>query len=98
MSDTRDRTEPGPPDSVYDRRVRPRGVLPRRLQTWVMLAVAAALLIVIAVTGHTTAPRRSVDTSAPSSAPSALPPERLRKYQEQLAEQEARLRQELAEA
>lgn len=87
--------EPGP---LRDHRVTPRGVLPRHLQTWAMVAVAAAMLVVIVVTGHPNAPRRPADASSSPSTASALPPDRLRRYQEQLTEQEARLRKELADA
>jgi type IV secretion system protein VirB10 len=94
-----DRT-PAPVDSgtVLDRRVKPRGVLPRHLQTWAMVAVAGALLIVIVTTGRPSAPRRQADAASSSATASALPPDRLRRYQEQLTEQEARLRKELADA
>jgi type IV secretion system protein TrbI len=87
-----------PRDTILDRRVKPRGVLPRRLQTWATLIVAAAMLLVIVLTGRSSAPRRNVDATAPATNPSALSPERLRRYQEELARQEARLKQEMAEA
>jgi type IV secretory pathway VirB10-like protein len=83
---------------VNDRRVKPQGVLPRRLQTWAMLIVAGALLLVVFVTGHSNLPRRPADLAAAPSSASSLSPERLRRYQEQLAEQEARIRRELADA
>jgi type IV secretion system protein VirB10 len=84
-------------DLVRDRRVRPRGVLPRHLQTWVMAGVAAAMLVIIVITGRPAPARRPSDASPAPASTSSLPPERLRRYQEQLAEQEARLRQELAD-
>jgi hypothetical protein len=91
--------EPGTqPGTLLDHRVTPRGVLPRRIQTWAMVAVAGAMLLVIVITGRTNPPRRPADPSSPAAAASALPPDRLRRYQEQLAEQEARLRKELADA
>jgi type IV secretion system protein VirB10 len=93
-----DPIQPPPREPVRDRRVKPSGVLPRRLQTWAMLAVAAGVLLVIFVTGRQPAPKRPSDGLSASSAASALPPDRLRRYQAQLTEQEARLRQELAEA
>ena len=85
-------------DTILDRRVKPRGVLPRRLQTWAMLIVAGAMLLVIVLTGRSAAPRRTADTTAPATNPSALSPDRLRRFQEDLARQEARLKQEMAEA
>lgn len=85
------------PAALLDRRVTPRGVLPRHLQTWAMVAVAVAILLVIVITGRPNSPRRPADRTSLTVA-SALPPDRLRRYQEQLAEQEARLRRELADA
>src|ERR1700751_3414691 len=79
-----DRQLPGEPGAIRDHRVKPRGVLPRHLQTWAMIAVAGAMLLVIVITGHPSAPRRPTDPTAPSSAASTLPPDRLRRYQEQL--------------
>lgn len=93
-----DQKRPADPGAVLDRRVTPRGVLPRHVQTWAMAAVAGAMLVVIGITGRSNAPRRSADASPSSAAASALPPDRLRRYQEQLSEQEARLRKELADA
>jgi type IV secretion system protein VirB10 len=56
------------------------------------------MLLVIVITGRPNPPRRPADARSPGVAASALPPDRLRRYQEQLAEQEARLRKELADA
>ena len=83
---------------LIDRRVTPRGVLPRHLQTWAMLAIASAMLLVIVVTGRPNAPRRPADATTPLASLSALPPDRLRRYQEELTQEEARLRHELTEA
>ena len=85
-------------DIVRDQRVTPRGVLPRHVQTWAMIAVAGAMLLVIVITGRPNSPRRPADGTPSPPAASTLPPDRLRRYQEQLTEQEARLRRELAEA
>ena len=83
-------------DRLIDHRTRPRGVLPRHLQTWIMAGLAAAMLFIIVVTGRPSpAPRKTPDAAAPQTS-AALPPDRLRRYQEQLAEQELRLRQEIA--
>jgi type IV secretion system protein VirB10 len=89
---------PGDSGALVDHRVKPRGVLHRHLQTWAMVAVAAALLVVIVTTGRPNAPRRPGDAAPSPVAAAALPPDRLRRYQEQLTEQEARLRKELADA
>jgi len=98
MSVEDQKSSAGEPCGLVDHRVTPRGVLPRRIQTWAMVAVAGAMLLVIVITGRPNPPRRSADPSSPAAAASALPPDRLRRYQEQLAEQEARLRKELADA
>ena len=83
-------------DRLIDHRTPPRGVLPRHLQTWIMAGLAAAMLFIIVVTGRPApSPRKAPDAAAPQSSGS-LPPDRLRRYQEQLAEQEIRLRQEIA--
>jgi type IV secretion system protein VirB10 len=63
-----------------------------------MVAVAGAMLVVIVVTGRPNAPRRPAGAASSPATASALPPDRLRRYQEQLTEQEARLRKELADA
>lgn len=90
--------QPGARGTLIDRRPTPRGGLPRHLQTWLMVAIAMAMLLIIYLTGRPVAPSstRAGETSTP--APTALPPERVRTYQQRLAEQEARLRQELAVA
>ena len=92
-------SKPEPTDTpsavLHDRRPRPQGVLPRHLQTWLMVGLAITMLLIIVITGHPATPRR---TDTPAAQPStALNPERLRQYQEQLAQQETRLRQELSE-
>ena len=98
MPPERDDPTPAPRDTILDRRVKPRGVLPRHLQTWAMLVVAVAMLLVIFLTGRRAAPRRAVESTAAATNPAALSPDRLRRYQEDLARQEARLKQEMAEA
>ena len=87
----------GSRDAVQDRRARPRGVLPRHLQTWIMGGLAAAMLLIIVVTGRPAPARRPSDAAPTPASTSSLPPDRLRRYHEQLAEQETRLRQELAD-
>jgi len=84
-------------DALRDRRLRPQGVLPRHLQTWLMMALAAAMLLIIFFSGRPQPPKRTA-ADGPLQPSAALSPDRLKKYQEQLTEQEARLRQELAES
>ena len=38
--------------SIQDHRQKPRGVLPRQLQMWLMVGIAVVMLLIIMVTGH----------------------------------------------
>ncbi len=87
--------QPSTRDLLRDKRVQPRGTLPRHLQTWLMVGIAGVMLLIIVVTGRPVPPKRA--ESVPAQPSGSMNPERLRRYQEQLAEQETRLRQELAE-
>ena len=77
---------------VNDRRPVPRGVLPKGLQMWLMVGVAAGMILIIFVTGQ----------PAPSSRPARAPeatveppnPDRLREYQDRLRIAETRAAQE----
>ncbi len=77
---------------VSDHRPVPRGVLPRRFQTWLMAGLAVGILLIILVTGQTTPPGNSGQTQV--AAPLAPNPDRLRDYQERLRAMEARQAQE----
>jgi type IV secretion system protein TrbI len=79
---------------VSDHRPVPRGVLPRGIQTWLMVGLAGGMLLIILVAGRPTtpAPRTS---SAPVSAPSA---DRARDYQGRLRALEAQAMQEAQSA
>lgn len=82
---------------IHDQRSTPRGVLPRQLQMWLMIGLAVIILAIILFTGHSApAPRASV--AMRTAEPSLMPPDRIQAYQRQLAEDEARLRRELAQA
>lgn len=76
--------------AVADHRPVPTGVLPRGIQTWVMLAVALVMIAIILFAGRREPPARAVTTPQPS-APS---PERVRDYQERLKALDARAAQE----
>jgi type IV secretion system protein VirB10 len=86
---TGDRT--GARAAVHDRRSVSRRALPRQAQTWIMLGLACLILLVILLTGHQE-PRPPVSIAQPAAPAATLPPERVRSYQESLAEREARLR------
>ena len=83
--------------TLVDRRELPKGVLPRQLQTWLMVGIALVILLIIYLTGHPEPPPATRSGEASAATPSSLPPDRVRTYQQRLAEQEARLRQELAD-
>jgi type IV secretion system protein VirB10 len=78
-------TSPAAP--VSDHRPVPRGVLPRRFQTWLMAGLAFGILLIILITGQPE-PTRSPTQSQPT--PVAPNPDRLRDYQERLRAMEAR--------
>ena len=79
---------------IRDLRPRLRGLMPRHVQTWVMVGLTAALLAIVLLSNRPTPARRGTDPRAPET--STLAPDRLRQYQNELSEQEARLRRELA--
>ena len=87
-------TEPTPSPAtvtVTDKRSAPRGVLPRRLQMWLMIALALGMLAIIAFTGQSRPPARtSPVTPTESQAANA---DRLREYQERLRALDARTAQ-----
>jgi type IV secretion system protein TrbI len=67
---------------VVDRRPVPRGVLPKGVQTWLMVSIAAAMLLIILLTGHRDPATPSRQGVPGGSAPSS--PDRVRDYQERL--------------
>src|SRR5687768_15095145 len=80
---------------VTDRRVPPRGVLPRHAQTWLMVALAVGILGIIVLTGD---PSPESSTVAPVPTPATVPsPDRLRDYQDRLRVLDERARQQLVE-
>jgi type IV secretion system protein TrbI len=88
MNDTPATTESVP---VSDHRPVPRGVLPRGMQTWLMVGVAVGMIAIIVATGRSDAPVRAVPAAATAAAPN---PDRLREYQDRLRVTEARAAQE----
>lgn len=73
---------------VRDHRPALRAQLPRQAQMWIMLGLAALILLVILIAGRPDPGPRSAITTP--TQPSAVPPERVRSLQERLAEQETR--------
>ena len=76
---------------VRDRRIPPRGVLPRQLQTWLMLGIAGLIVAIILIAGHPQPPASPRSTPA-SVAPTLASPDRIRTYQQRLAAEEVRQR------
>src|SRR6266576_2684137 len=76
---------------VTDHRPVPRGVLPRSMQTWLMVGVAVGMIAIIVATGRRDAPVRAVTAATNAPAPN---PDRLREYQDRLRATEARAAQE----
>ncbi len=66
---------------VTDRRPVPRGVLPRGVQTWLMAGLAAAMLLIIVLTGRPDGPVPVRNAAAP---PQTASPDRVRDYQDRL--------------
>src|SRR5207237_2944068 len=77
---------------VTDRRPVPRGVLPRGMQTWLMVAIALGMLAVILFTGRAEPPTRT--TAVPTSAAPQPNTDRVRDYQDRLRILESRAAQE----
>jgi len=74
--------QPDPvPPAVTDRRPVPRGVLPRGVQTWIMVGVAAGMLAIMLIVGRPDPPPRPAQAAAPAQTPSA---DRVRDYQDRL--------------
>ena len=79
-------TAPVAAPAVTDRRLPPRGVLPRGMQTWLLAGLAAFMLLIMFVVGRPEAPARPAPTAAPVGAPTA---DRVRDYQDRLRALEA---------
>src|SRR4051812_6257635 len=85
-------TAQAPLPAVSDHRPKPKGVLPRSFQTWLMAGLALGIVLIILIAGQ---PEPSkAPTQAAASAPIAPNPERLRDYQERLRAMETRQAQE----
>lgn len=80
---------------VVDRRPVPRGVLPKGVQTWLMVALAVGMLGVIFLTGQPNGPAMPRPASQPAAAPST---DRVRDYQERLRLLDEQAARELRQA
>ncbi len=72
---------------VTDHRPTPAGVLPRRLQTWLMAGLAVGIVVIILLAGE---PRPPASPTAPAARPQAPTADRVRDYQNRLRAMEAR--------
>lgn len=78
---------------VKDRRPTPQGVLPRRMQMWLMLGLAFGILAIIVLTGQTAPAERPMAVGA-AAQPLPMSADRLRDYQDRLKVFDDRARQE----
>lgn len=67
--------------TVVDRRPLPRGVLPKGIQTWLMVGIAGVIVIIILFAGQ---PQPAARTASAGATPTATSPDRVRDYQERL--------------
>ena len=79
--------------AVTDHRPVPRGVLPRGIQTWLMVAIALGMLVVILFTGRAEPQVRTA--AVPTGAPPQPNTDRVRDYQDRLRVLETRAAQEV---
>jgi type IV secretory pathway VirB10-like protein len=84
------------PGAIRDRRIAPRGVLPRHVQMWLMVAIAVVILAIILFTGQPQPGPRPPSGGRPAE-PSLVSPERVRSYEQALAAEAARQQQALAQ-
>ena len=73
---------------VIDRVPKPAGLLPRHTQTWVLVGLASVMILIIAFTGQSPAPRTAV-----TPLPAAVDPNeaRIQEYRTRIDEQARRL-------
>lgn len=77
---------------VTDHRTSPRGVIPRRMQMWLLVGLAFGILSIILFTGQPQPPARALPAAALQPPP--LDADRLRDYQQRLRLLDERARQE----
>src|SRR5689334_11460641 len=96
MGTDKSSADPGPPHAesptVRDVRTPPRGVLPRQIQTWLMVGIALVIVIIILITGRTE-PATRLSSAVRSLEPALAPADRIRTYEQQLAQEEVRQRE-----
>ncbi len=80
---------------VTDRRVPPRGVLPRNMQTWLMAGLAVGIVLVILLVGQPAPPTGTTTATVVPQTPNA---DRVRDYQDRLRTMEAQALRDLQAA
>jgi type IV secretory pathway VirB10-like protein len=78
--------------ALTDRRPVPRGVLPPRMQTWIMAGLASGMVLIMFVAGR---PEPTETPAAVSASPPSPNADRVRAYQDRLRTVESRAAQEL---
>ena len=73
---------------LQDHRTAPHGVLPRRIQTWLMAGLAAVIVLIILITGHSAPAQRTAAVAGPAPTPATA--DRIRGYQRQLEDEQRR--------
>ena len=86
------------PGTIRDRRIAPTGVLPRRIQCWIMIGTALLIVLIILVTGHQqpTTPKQA--SAKPDDATPASPSLVQRFAQELAARQQQQQAAQAAES
>lgn len=83
------------PPRVEDKTAPPAGVVPRHIQAWVLSGLAVLMILVLALTGNPSSPKRPPATEPPAAS---QPDEaRIREYRDRIEVQSRKLMQEQAE-
>jgi type IV secretion system protein VirB10 len=77
------------PGAIVDRRVTPKGGLPRHIQMWLMVGIAGVMLAIIFLTSGRSSTSRPGSSARPTP-PTLVPIDRVRSYEEELAADVAR--------
>src|SRR5690348_4566884 len=72
------------PGAVRDRRIQPTGVLPRRIQSWIMIGTALLIVLIILVTGHQQ-PAKSQPSSGKADDATPASPSLVQRFAQELA-------------
>lgn len=88
--------DPGIPE-IKDKAPKAPGILPKNTQTWVMIAIAVVMILVIGFSGGNP-PKPKATTAAERAAAVVQPsPQRIQDYQHQVADQTRKIQEEQAQ-